>query len=99
MAHIEPSGWREVAVTGSALREIETLARFEHGLPDAYTVLHGVHWTRLDQGFSAYGDIDFILIAPSGRVLLIEQKTGLLQETPDGLHKTVLGRQKNIQDR
>ncbi len=96
MAHIQPSGWREVAVTGAALREIETLARFEHGLPDAYTVLHGVHWTRLDQGFSAYGDIDFILIAPSGRVLLIEQKTGLLVETPEGLHKTVLGRQKNV---
>lgn len=96
MAQIHPSGWREVAVTGAALREIETLTLFDHGLSDAYHVLHGVHWTRLDRGFSAYGEIDFILIAPNGRVLLIEQKTGLLHETPDGLVKTANGRQKNI---
>ncbi|GAC1408217.1 MAG: ATP-dependent helicase [Burkholderiaceae bacterium] len=96
MAHIHPSGWREVAVTGAALREIETLALFEHGLDHAYRVLHGVHWTKIDRGFSAFGRIDFIVIAPNGRVLLIEQKTGFLHETPDGLVKTYDGRQRNI---
>ncbi|MES2830613.1 MAG: ATP-binding domain-containing protein [Pseudomonadota bacterium] len=96
MAHINPSGWREVAVSGAALREIETLTLLEHALPDAYRVLHGVHWTRIEHGFAAYDQIDFIIIAPNGRVLLVEQKTGFLQETADGLIKNYNGRHRNV---
>ena len=50
-------------------------------------IFHGVHWTNVEKGFSAYGEIDFILVAPSGRILLIEQKSGFLTETDDGLAK------------
>jgi len=96
MAQIDPSGWREIAVTGAAMREIETLTLLEHALPNAYRVLHGVHWTRIDQGFSAFGEINFIIIAPNGRVLLIEQKTGFLQETPEGLIKNYNGKPRNV---
>jgi hypothetical protein len=98
MAQIIPAGWRELAVTGAALREIETLSLFERGLPDDYLVYHGVHWTRIDKGFSAYGEIDFIVLAPSGRVLLIEQKSGFLDETPDGLVKKYQGKAKNVRN-
>lgn len=87
MAHIHPPGWRELAVTGAAQREIETLALLEQALPDDYTVFHGVHWTRLEEGWSAYGEIDFIVVAPNGRLLLIEQKSGFLTETDAGLAK------------
>lgn len=96
MAQIDPSGWREVAVTGAAMREIETLTLFEQALPNAYRVLHGVHWTRIEHGFAAYGEIDFIIIAPNGRVLLIEQKTGFLQETAEGLVKSFQGRRQSV---
>ncbi len=96
MARIVPHGWREAAATGAAAREIETLSRLADGLPDDYTVYHGVHWTRLDQGASVYGEIDFVVVAPSGRTLLIEQKSGFLQETADGLAKTYGGRARNV---
>jgi len=96
MAQIDPSGWREIAVTGAAVREMETLTLFEHALANAYRVLHGVHWTRIEQGFSAFGEIDFIIIAPNGRVLVIEQKTGFLQETPGGLVKNYDGKHRNV---
>ncbi|MGB7481840.1 MAG: ATP-binding domain-containing protein [Burkholderiaceae bacterium] len=90
MAQIHPSGWRELAVTGAAAREIETLAMLDAALADApYRIYHGVHWTKIEKGFSAYGEIDFIVVAPDGRVLLIEQKAGFLIETADGLVKTV----------
>jgi len=78
MAHIQPPGWRELAVTGAAQREIETLAQLEQALSDDYTVFHGVHWTNVETGWSAYGEIDFIVVAPDGRLLLIEQKSGFL---------------------
>lgn len=86
MARILPDGWEALDFTGSAQREIETL-RLLATLPDDCTVLHGVHWTRIEHGCSIYGEIDFIVVAPNGRILLIEQKSGFLDETPDGLVK------------
>lgn len=94
MAHVHPAGWREVAVTGAAQREIETLTLLAAALPDAYTIYHGVHWTNVDKGFSAYGEIDFIVVAPNGRILLIEQKSGFLTETEEGLAKKYPGMDK-----
>ncbi len=97
MAHIHPAGWREMSVTGAAAREIETLSLLEASLADTpYSIYHGVHWTNADNGFSAYGEIDFMILAPSGRMLLIEQKAGFLTETPDGLVKNYRGRPRNI---
>lgn len=87
MARIVPSDWRTLEVTGAAAREIETLALLERSLPGFFTVLHGVHWSRIQRGFAVVGEIDFVVIAPSGRILLIEQKSGLLEETTEGLVK------------
>ena len=98
MAHIFPAGWRDMSVTGAAAREIETLAFLEASLADTpYSIYHGVHWTNAEHGFSAYGEIDFIILAPSGRLLLIEQKAGFLTETPDGLVKNTRGKPRNIE--
>ena len=94
MAQVHPTGWRELSVTGAAQREIETLSLLAAALPDAYTIFHGVHWTNVEKGFSAYGEIDFIIVAPSGRVLLIEQKSGFLTETDEGLAKKYAGMDK-----
>ena len=96
MPQILPSGWRELAVTGAAAREIETLNLFAARLPDELIVYHGVHWTRLEDGFSVYGEIDFIVVAPNGRMLLIEQKAGFLSETPEGLVKNYPGRVEHV---
>jgi hypothetical protein len=97
MAHIHPTGWQEMSVTGTAAREIETLSYLEATLADLpYRVYHGVHWTNVEKGFSVYGEIDFILVAPNGRVLLIEQKSGFLSETPDGLIRNYEGKPRKV---
>ncbi len=97
MLHIYPTGWKELAVTGAAAREIETLTYLESRLADTpYRIYHGVHWTNVENGFSAYGEIDFIIVAPTGRILLIEQKSGFLNETPDGLVKNFEGKPRKI---
>ena len=94
MARIHPEGWRELAATGAAQREIETLTLLAAALPNEYTVFHGVHWTHVDKSFSVYGEIDFIVLAPDGRLLLIEQKSGFLAETDEGLAKKYPGLDK-----
>ena len=87
MAHIIPENWQALPVTGAEQREIETLALLATGLPDTYTVYHGVHWTRVNQSHALVGEIDFAIVNPAGNLLLIEQKSGFLSETSEGLAK------------
>ncbi len=94
MATIIPHDWRTLEVTGAAVRELETLALLERGLPAQLTVFHGVHWTRIQSGFAVVGEIDFVVLGAAGRVLLIEQKSGFLEETPEGLVKSYGGEQR-----
>ncbi len=87
MAHIIPEGWQALEAAGAQQREIETLALLAANLPDAYTVYHGVHWTRVNGNHALVGEIDFAIVNPAGNLLLIEQKSGFLSETPEGLAK------------
>ncbi|TKC92463.1 nuclease [Trinickia terrae] len=96
MARIVPDDWKQLTAVGAAERERETLARFETALPDGYTVYHGVHWTRLNQSFSVFGEADFVIVSPAGRVLIVEQKAGFLRETPKGLVKVYLQTERNV---
>lgn len=96
MAKVIPEGWRELSAVGAAQREIETLALLAGGLPDDYTVYHGVHWTRIEQGYALAGEIDFAIVSPAGKLLLVEQKSGLLDETPDGLVKVYAAKERLV---
>ena len=54
--------------------EAGTLLRLKDELPDQYMVFHGVHWTRLEDDAAIYGEIDFLVVNPYGKILAIEQK-------------------------
>jgi hypothetical protein len=104
MARIIPDGWRELAASDAAAtalpaaaqRHRETLELFARGLPDDYTVYHAVHWTTVERGFSVFGEIDFVIVNRLGELLLVEQKTGFLEEGADGLLKRERGRIRNV---
>jgi hypothetical protein len=99
VAKVVPDGWREFDAgdaSAAAERERATLTLLERALPAAYTVYHGVHWTRLDQGFSIYGDIDFVIVNAAGDMLAIEQRSGFLEEGPHGLVTRHRGRDRNV---
>ncbi len=56
-----------------------------------------MHWTHVERGhYAIFGEIDFAIVGPTGKVLLIEQKSGLLSETPGGLTKSYPGKEKNV---
>ena len=96
MAKVVPEGWRELSATGAAQRELETLGMLADGLSDDYTIYHGLHWTRVDKGYALVGEIDFAIVSPAGKMLLIEQKCGFLKETPEGLCKMYSGKEKSV---
>ncbi len=53
--------------------EYQTLEQLRDGLSDQFEIFHGVHWTNLT-GRAIYGEIDFLVLHPNGRLLAIEQK-------------------------
>jgi len=68
--------------------ELVTLEALAAGPPDELTVHHSVHWTRFgSDGRTRFGEIDFVVAAPDGRLLVIEQKNGPLVERDDSIVK------------
>jgi hypothetical protein len=54
------------------------------GLSDQYCIYHGAHWTRLEGDAAIYGEIDFLIVNPYGKILAIEQKETAIEKGKDG---------------
>jgi hypothetical protein len=74
MAQIYPDDFQIVEKDSKFHGELETLLRLRDELPDKYSVFHGVHWTKIEDDAAIYGEIDFIIVNPYGKILAIEQK-------------------------
>ena len=85
MARIVPSV-ADVQLASPHRGERETLSSLKR-LGPAFTVYHGVHWTRTRATGTAFGEIDFVVVNRAGDVLVIEQKNGPLIETGNDLRK------------
>lgn len=97
MARVIPDGWQAMeSLSAGAAHELETLRMLGASLADDYTVYHAVHWTNVERGYAVFGEIDFIVVNRAGDLLLIEQKTGFLDETPEGLVKQYPGKKKSV---
>jgi hypothetical protein len=97
MAKVYPGDWGELIATAAAERKLQTLTQLAPGLDDTYTVYRGVHWTHVERNrYAIFGGIDFAIVGPGGNILLIEQKAGVLCETPGGLAKKFAGKEKSV---
>ena len=81
---------------GATDGERQTLQLLKRRLPRQFTVYHGVDWTRAYDNRTAFGEVDFVIVNCSGRILFIEQKNGALIESGGGLHKSYGGQTKDI---
>jgi len=77
--------------------EYKTATWLAEVLPPTFKVFHSVHWATQNCDKTFLGEIDFIILSPLGRLLLIEQKNGGLQEGKEGLSKLYGVRQKSVQ--
>jgi hypothetical protein len=75
---------------------LATLTLLADGLPDDFAVYHGLHWTRAEGRHTVFGEIGFVVLGPAGRVLLIEQQSGFLDETAEGLLRPPSRRARNV---
>jgi hypothetical protein len=96
MARLLPSDISTLSLSLGETAELRTLETLRSGLPSAYTVFHSVHWTRDAAYKTAFGEADFIVVNQSGEVVVIEQKSGALDESADGLIKRYFDGRKNV---
>jgi len=99
MARLMPSDVSHLALAGGRTEELDTLRRLQADLPPAYTVFHGIHWSREYRNGIKFGELDFVVVNRAGQVLVIEQKNGRLEETETGLVKVYPHRAKAVGDR
>jgi hypothetical protein len=60
-------------------RELDVLERLQLSLSDGYQIFHSVSWHSLHKGSDRHGEIDIVVLAPNGNILLIEVKSGHVQ--------------------
>ncbi len=87
MARIVPCDVDRLALAGGHAPELVTLERLRRELDPNLTVFHSVHWTRESGDRTFWGEADFVIVNRAGRILVMEQKNGSLDETSDGLVK------------
>ena len=100
MAYVVPSDTSRTSMSLGHRSELETLDRLRKELPSDYTIFHGLHWTREQPGDTKVFEVDFVVVNRSGSLVLIEQKSGNLEQTSDGLFKVNErdGYRKNVVD-
>ncbi len=91
MAKIIPDDIYKMELADTHSGELETLLQLKKQLPNDYTVFHSVHWTQAFSSYTVFGEIDFVIVDQTGKVIVIEQKNGALKETEHGLFKTYYG--------
>jgi len=84
MAHLFPQDF-DVVENGRRFHgELSTLLTLKDGLSDQYCIFHGVHWTKVEDDAAVYGEIDFLILNPYGKILAIEQKETAIEKNRRG---------------
>ena len=96
MAEVLPSHWEELRLAGASAAEMATLEILATGLDERFTIVHGVHWTGGKPQRTVFGEVDFCVLGPTGKLLVIEQKNGALLEKDGGLFKAYSTKEKNV---
>ena len=96
MSQLFPSALPSLAIAPALARELETLDQLKRGLSVNFAVYHGVHWSRSWAKATAFGEADFIIVNGAGDCLVVELKTGALEESEKGLEKRYDGKSKSV---
>ena len=89
MARIFPDDYEVAEKASRFSSELATLTRLKDWLSDQYCVYHGAHWTKLEVEAAIYGEIDFLIVNPYGKILAIEQKETTIEKGMDGDLKAI----------
>lgn len=96
MAIIRPSLKLFRPESAGQWREYQVLQRLEVELSDEYQIFHGVDWSAVHDGAQWFGELDAVVMAPSGHLVILEIKAGDLEVIDGGLRKRYDRRSKDV---
>jgi hypothetical protein len=76
MAIVNPAVLPSVRKDGGLFRELETISHLQQALPDNYEIFHSVFIHNVQEGVDRHGEIDVVIMGPTGNLLLMEIKAG-----------------------
>lgn len=88
MATLHPPLSTVHPLSAGAYRERDILNLLEQGLPDGFDVFHSVDWAAMHDGNQSFGELDAVVVAPTGHLMLLEVKAGAVSVLDDVLIKT-----------
>lgn len=96
MAILNPSTLPSSRHSGGRYRELDTLRRLQESLPDGYEIFHNVSLSSMHDGLERYGEIDIIVMAPSGSLLLMEVKAGAVSVRDGEIYKLYADKEHDV---
>jgi len=98
MARLIPDRHSLRLLHGGHYRERDVLLLLADGLPADWVVLHSLDWSSVRPGDAAqrFGEIDAVVMAPWGHLVIIEVKAGALVQSAEGLDKFYGEKQKSL---
>lgn len=87
MATLSPHLLPPLRTDAGRYRELDVLERLRDHLPDGFEVFHSVALHTLHHGRDRYGEIDIVVLAPNGNLLLMEVKAGDVVLREGGIYK------------
>ena len=77
-------------------RELDVLERLQESLPAGYDIFHSVAWHSVENGQDRHGEIDIVVLGPTGHLLLMEIKSGGVQLRDGELFKLYSSREHDV---
>lgn len=87
MAILTPNQITTLRSDAGLFRELDVLERLQHGLPDGFEIFHEVTWHSVHEGIDRHGEVDIVVLSPSGDMLLMEVKAGQVLLRDGGIFK------------
>lgn len=97
MAQLLPDLPSPHAMPLGLMREREVLLQLADGLPKDFLIFHSVNWSSVSNGIQRFGEIDAVVLAPSGHIVLVEVKSGEVRFSDEGVFKTYGNKVKDVQ--
>lgn len=95
MARISPT-MDGIRYDAGFFREIDVLEKLRDTLPDGYEIFHSVAMHTLSGNAEHHGEIDLIVLGPSGAILLLEVKAGDVSLRDGGIFKAYRNQERDI---
>ena len=78
MAVLYPSLPPAIPINGLQ-RELDVLRMLEQSLSQGYEIFHSVPWHSVHEGRDRHGEIDLVVLGPTGNIMLLEIKSGTVK--------------------